>query len=263
MELIYGYPITDNVIENQESNAGVPTTRIIEWVAADLLDSLQQAVTMETKVPWPPVAGKPLGHFADGMAKVDGDTLHLWFEVDGQKGLRATVSLEPATTLEAARMADARQDPVTAINNFEAALQANSVTVEDLLDLAVLYMECGDLGFTSHHRIPKSVEDIAFPRAMEVIALARSRFPESADVEFWGLYIPWAVLGAPWPDEAALLSLVDAGALSPYLCLVQSTGSIEDESGAARLLAAVQHARTTRGRYVRSVLESALRWRQS
>ena len=85
-----GYPFALNV---GEDHPGESTGVVIASVTANLLDSIQQDITMDLKVPWPPVAGKPLGAFAAGMAKVEGDTLHLWFEVDGHALLKAEVDL--------------------------------------------------------------------------------------------------------------------------------------------------------------------------
>jgi hypothetical protein len=88
-----GYPFTDNVLDNIELNPGEPTGEVIASVTEHLLDSIQQDITMDLKMPWPPVVGKPLGHFAGEMAKVEGSTLHFWFEVDGHALLRAEVDL--------------------------------------------------------------------------------------------------------------------------------------------------------------------------
>jgi hypothetical protein len=88
-----GYPFTVNVLDNIELNPGDSTGEVIARVTENLLDAIQQHITMDLKMPWPPVIGKPLGTFAMEMAKVEGDTLHLWFEVDGHALLSAQVDL--------------------------------------------------------------------------------------------------------------------------------------------------------------------------
>ena len=88
---IGGFPFTLNVLDNVDENE--VTGEVIAFVAENLLDRIQQDITMDLKMPWPPVVGKPLGHFAVEMAKVEGSTLHLWFEVDGHALLRAEVDL--------------------------------------------------------------------------------------------------------------------------------------------------------------------------
>ena len=88
-----GYPFTDNVLENVGLNPDESTTAIIASVTGHLLDSVQQDITMDLKVPWPPVVGKPLGHFADPRVKIEGHKLHLWFDVGGHPLLSTEVSL--------------------------------------------------------------------------------------------------------------------------------------------------------------------------
>ena len=88
-----GYPFTDNVLDNCALSPATPTEDVIARVAENLLDALQQDMTMDLKVPWPLVVGKSLGFFAAPMAKAEDGTLHLGFEVDGHSLLRAEVSL--------------------------------------------------------------------------------------------------------------------------------------------------------------------------
>jgi hypothetical protein len=90
-EMACGYPFTDNVLDNL--SAEEPITATIEWVARNLLDALQQDMTMDLKVPWPTVADKPLGYVAAPMACVSSNTLRLWFEVEGSVLLSASISL--------------------------------------------------------------------------------------------------------------------------------------------------------------------------
>ena len=87
-----GYPFTDNVLENCALNPAAPMEEVIASVAENL-DSLQQDMTMDLKVPWPPAAGKALGYFAAPMAKAEDGTLRLGFEVDGHSLLSAEVCL--------------------------------------------------------------------------------------------------------------------------------------------------------------------------
>lgn len=92
MEVACGYSFTDNVLDNQALNPDEPLASIIEEVSRWTLDALQQDITMELKVPWPAVADKPQGYFAAPMATISGDTLRLWFEVDGFVLLSTSVS---------------------------------------------------------------------------------------------------------------------------------------------------------------------------
>jgi hypothetical protein len=88
-----GYPFSDNVVVNHAENPDQPLASIIEEVTRWILDAVQQDMTMELKVPWPVVADKPLGYFAAPMARIDGDMLRLWFDVDGRALVSVNVSL--------------------------------------------------------------------------------------------------------------------------------------------------------------------------
>ncbi len=93
-ELALGFPFTDNVLDNQALNPEKPATWVIEMVADYMLEALQQHITMERKVPWPAVARKPLGYFADPVARIVNDSLRLSFEVDGEALVSVSVPLE-------------------------------------------------------------------------------------------------------------------------------------------------------------------------
>jgi len=85
----------DNVLMNLGSLESLGAT--IASVAERVLEEVQDDVTTVLTVPWPEVQGKPLGYFAAPRADVLGDTLRLWFEVDGDAvGPEVIVSLRPA-----------------------------------------------------------------------------------------------------------------------------------------------------------------------
>lgn len=88
-----GYPFTTNVLDHVELNPGDSTGEVVARVTENLLDSIQQDNTMDLKVPWPPVMGKPLGYFAAVMSKVDGRILRVGFQPDGHPLLSTEVSL--------------------------------------------------------------------------------------------------------------------------------------------------------------------------
>jgi len=89
------WPFEDNVLKNLWSRKSLAGT--IASVAQRVLEDVQDDVTTFLTVPWPEVQGKPLGYFAAPRADVLGDTLRLWFEVDGESvGPEVIVSLQPA-----------------------------------------------------------------------------------------------------------------------------------------------------------------------
>ena len=160
--------------------------------------------------------------------------------------------------IQSARLADTRGHVLGAIAHFEAALRSGGATAADYLDLAVLYMECTDLGFAAYHRISDELRARAETRALDVLAEAKKKFPEVRDIEFWEIYISW-IVWCTEPDIDAIRGLDKTGACEIVaLLLVQFDPSPRNKLAAARLLESVRGVNSTRARYVTSVLESAL-----
>lgn len=148
---------------------------------------------------------------------------------------------------------------------YEEALGAGARTLDLYLNLAILYWQSTDPGFSAEHRL-----------GLEFIANAGSRFPlllteagqvyqASTEVRFWQKYISWADLGESFAlEDCRQLLLEDRSVLIPAMFMFAQSQGKECRQDALELLRQCQVSGTTRARYVVSVIEGVLKrstWR--
>jgi hypothetical protein len=154
---------------------------------------------------------------------------------------------------EALRL-DAQDVPVRAIAAYERYLAESPRDLDAYINLAVLYFECSDPGFAAAHEIPHAVLAASTEKAEALLNTAEERFGWRAEIEFWRKYVRFVALGDP-PFYERAVELATAGeSLVPYLHLA-GHGPYQEEARA--LLNAVASGRSTKDRYIRSVLESS------
>jgi hypothetical protein len=162
------------------------------------------------------------------------------------------------TPIDRARAADAEDRPLDAIEAYESAVTDPMADESAFLDLAVLYFECLDFGYASAHKLPASLQEHAYERAMAVLDAAEGRFGKTVELEFWRRYIPFAALGdPPFDHDARMLFARGARTASFYLWSLTDDPKIAEAARA--VLAEVAAGRTARERYVRGVLQSKVK----
>lgn len=168
---------------------------------------------------------------------------------------------------EAAALYDAEERPVEAIAAYEAATRQVDANIDSYINLAVLYFSCFDLGYAAYHKLPKEIFEHSLDHALELLDEAEQRFGRDPDVEFWRLYMRFIYLEDS--DEQAFYRLATTvDSLLPYLYLYAFTFDGPPGQGrhpevyrsqAEQLLELVKEGMTEKDRYIRSVLEAALR----
>lgn len=147
-----------------------------------------------------------------------------------------------------------------AASRYEELLASGVAPLETLLNLAVLYWQATDPGTAASQRLPPEFLATAGRRFPELLEEAERRFPMSSEARFWRRYIAWADLGETFGAEECLeLLREDPASLVPALHAFAVSQGQEAEAEARELLQRCRAERTTRARYVASVVEGVLR----
>lgn len=157
-----------------------------------------------------------------------------------------------------AAAAEEKSDFVSAAELYEKAV-VKGAPLDTLINLAVLYWQATDYGFWTGHHLPREFVDRAGERMNEILDIAAQRFPGAPEVEFWKRYIAWADLGEELdPDDCRRLLQQKPDYLEPSVYLLSATREQEYRTQAQRLLEHYRGQRTTRAKYITTVIESAL-----
>lgn len=142
---------------------------------------------------------------------------------------------------------------------YEEAL-IGAPTIEDLLNLAVLYWQATDPGMASGGKLSPGFFELAAQRFPELLAVASSRYPTSTEVRFWSQYIAWADYGEALDIEACRRLLrEDPKVLVPAMHIFALSQGREGRPEAEELLRQCREAGTSRARYVASVIEGVMK----
>lgn len=163
------------------------------------------------------------------------------------------------TVLDQARELDAEDDRLAAARAYEEALQVGNSNLDVLLDLAVLYFTLLDTGEASALRLDQTFLDQAWERANEILHEAKERFGENSEVEFWRRYFALIVLGEESFVDACRRFANSKESLVPFFYLWLETAGAEYRKEVEALYKQVAAGRTTRERYVRSMIEKIAR----
>jgi len=142
---------------------------------------------------------------------------------------------------------------------YEEVLAAGERPLQVLLNLSLLYWQSTDVGMAAAKKLPPVFLDLASRRFPELLDEAQVRFPQSTEVRFWRRYIAWADLGEPFDSsECKQLLREDPTTLIGAMYLFASSQGSEAQPEAAELLRECREDRTTRARYVISVIEGVM-----
>lgn len=166
------------------------------------------------------------------------------------------------STKELAKKLDGERRIVEASHVYEELITSSDADMHTYINLATIYFVANDLGFAAHFDLEPSFVEWAWRRIPQLLEEARQRFGNRVEIEFWQIYIPFILLGDEI-DEKQLLNLIQKEqTLVPYLYLFIFTenGKHIYRKQAESLLEEVNDASTEKKRYIKSVLESGLRF---
>ena len=84
---------------------------------------------------------------------------------------------------------DAAGDVIAAIEAYELLLSEGIITRDEVLNLAFLYGNCWDFGFSANHALDMEFVRTIAERFTRAVAAARERFgdwPDTCPGPFWG-----------------------------------------------------------------------------
>jgi hypothetical protein len=163
------------------------------------------------------------------------------------------------TYREEAEALDAEDRPLEAAAAYRAAIANSQADLSTYVNLAVLYFEISDEGYSAHHRLPDELFKTAIGRAHEVLDQAEARFGPEPELEFWRRYIARIRQGGEEFFEEAERMVGTGKTLVPYFYVIAGPRRQAFVEGARTLLDSVRGGRTQRERYVRAVLQSQMR----
>ncbi|HUZ00218.1 MAG TPA: hypothetical protein VMU89_07695 [Thermomicrobiaceae bacterium] len=165
------------------------------------------------------------------------------------------------SSLELALILDSQDRPVEAAEAYRAAVEDGTADLETHINYAVLMFVCNDGGYAAHHHLSRTFMAKTWSGMFETLEAAQRRWGWRAEVEFWKRYFRFIILGETLTYAYCKTLTQETSSFEPYLYLYAFTpeGHREYESEARVLLSRVSSGSTARERYVRSVLESALR----
>jgi hypothetical protein len=152
---------------------------------------------------------------------------------------------------------------IQAADQYEELILREDGTLEDYLNLAVLYWQSAEPGFLSSSRADIDFIKRAGRRYREVLDAAEKTFPGSPEIDFWRRYCDLIFLGEPFPlPECTKLLGGSTSTLVPWFFVYSSSGGKEGEKQARDLLALCSADPTLRNRYIISVIESISKMRE-
>lgn len=161
-------------------------------------------------------------------------------------------------TFETALELDISGQIEAAAEAYEEVINSQNGPVAAYINLACLYWECTDFGFSVGHGMEPSFMENAGKRMYEVLEEARKKFGDQPEILFWRLYFDFTYLGEDMPPVAKCLELVELpeATLVPYFHVYVQTMATQYLPQARQLLELAKKEKTVKNRYIISVLES-------
>jgi hypothetical protein len=162
-------------------------------------------------------------------------------------------------TLQAAIAADREGRIEDAAALYEAVLTAPDAPLQAFMNLAVLYWQATDYGFSTAVKLKSEFVRMAGRRRREVLQGALLAYPGSTEALFWTKYMAWADLGGTLTlDECEDLLSKDPSVLVPAMHEFALSNGSRAQKEAEALLSSSRLEGTVRAKYICSVVEAAL-----
>ena len=153
---------------------------------------------------------------------------------------------------------DAMDKPLEASQAYEEVLGTEHLSLDTMLNAAVLYFVCLDGGYAAAHHLPETFLTTAWERAFELLNQADSLYHQPPEVEFWRLYFLFILLGDDPAYDICEQMVNGKGLLIPVFHLLSSPRGTVYVDAARKLLDQVREGKTAKQRYIQSVTESGL-----
>ena len=152
--------------------------------------------------------------------------------------------------------ADEQGDVRAAIALYEEAIACGLADLDVYLNLASIYWQASDPGFSAGHALTGECINQAWERKLRLLDEAARLWPDEPETEFWRLYMGWADLNEPpeFGEECRRLLRRPSAPSVPCFYLYMQGEDYERECTA--LLAHCQAHPTAKNRYIASVIES-------
>lgn len=161
------------------------------------------------------------------------------------------------SNLDKAIELDIQQKIVEAADLYEEVLKDGNAPLEAYLNLACLYWESMETGFSGAMKLSPEFQGRAFHRMYRVFDEAKEMYGDIPEAEFWKLYIDFIDYGGePFPDKALELVQQPNASLVPYFHILFSYGEEKYREKVRQLVAEAKKSLTTKNRYIISITES-------
>ena len=149
---------------------------------------------------------------------------------------------------------------IDAAELYEELLAEEAHSLEVFLNLSVLYWQVSDFGFWTGKGLPEKFVKHAGGRLHDLLGVEFYAYRECVEARFWKKYILWADLGEEFTaEECEGMLRSNQRVVSPFMFLFAETKGNHYREQAMELLAECRAERTTRARYVQSVIEGVLK----
>jgi hypothetical protein len=153
---------------------------------------------------------------------------------------------------------DAQEKPVEAAWAYEIAISEPNTESEFFLNLAVLYFECRDFGYSAYHHLSNDFVSGAWQRAFEILEIAEMRFGSQTEILFWREYFSFIYAENKQFDNICQELIHRGDSLIPYLYKNNNSEKREYKENVQKLLELVEDGTTERKRYIKSVINHIL-----
>ncbi len=161
-----------------------------------------------------------------------------------------------------ARLLDERDDIIGAAAAYEELLSSREASVEDLIELALVYWRTADSGVAAGKGIPLELELHARMRLEQVLAEAVRQDPTNCEANFWAMYSTFIMYKQPEHDEIdALLDSIDNRCEGAFATMWRvGRGDRAEIPAAQSILAQADILRkTSKGRYIARITQASVK----
>lgn len=156
--------------------------------------------------------------------------------------------------LENARHFDEKDCPVEAAQSYELAIAQGEADISAYLDLALVYLECCDFGYASHHHLPSDFESAAYSNCLRILGAAENKFGDHVEIKFWRHLAAFMVLGENISDAMLRPLLNKEATLVPYYFAYLNSEERQYRNEVLSLKKQVSPRKTCRQRFVDGVI---------
>lgn len=143
-----------------------------------------------------------------------------------------------------------------AAEEYELHISEGNAKLEAYLNLAFLYWQSTEYGFSASLGLGKDFIDLAATRYKELLTDAKGRFPSESEIEFWERYFGFIDLGENFPEEECRRFTDDENEVAASFHLYALSNGRAYKNETERLLQVCSKEPTLKNRYIVSIIEA-------